>query len=77
MIDRSGEKGLFFISGSQQFHMMKNVSESLSGRVGIITLPGISLREECRIDFTEEFIPTDEYFESRRDSLCKISLPEI
>ena len=36
--------------------MMKNVSESLAGRVGIITLPGISLREEYGIDFTEPFI---------------------
>ena len=35
IIDKSSEKGLFFLSGSQQFHMMKNVSESLAGRVGI------------------------------------------
>ena len=77
LIDRSEEKGLFFISGSQQFHMMKNVSESLAGRVGIITLPGISLREEYQIDFSEPFIPTEEYFNRRREYLCNISIQEL
>lgn len=77
LIDRSNEKGLFFISGSQQFHMMKNVSESLAGRVGIITLPGISLREEYQVDFDEPFIPTEEYFEQRKNYLPNISVPEI
>ena len=71
IIDRSSEKGLFFLSGSQQFHMMKNVSESLAGRVGIITLPGISLREEYGMDFTESFIHKTEYFE-RKKIFCPI-----
>ena len=77
LIDNSEEKGLFFISGSQQFHMMKNVSESLAGRVGIITLPGISLREEYQIDFSEPFIPTTEYFEKRKACRCNIPIQEI
>jgi hypothetical protein len=77
VIDRSSEKGLFFLSGSQQFHMMKNVSESLAGRVGIITLPGISLREEYGIDFTEPFIPKTEYFERKKKFLPDISQKDI
>ena len=77
IIDRSSEKGLFFLSGSQQFHMMKNVSESLAGRVGIITLPGISLREEYGIDFTEPFIPKIEYFERKKNFLPDISQKDI
>ena len=32
IIDRDKKKGQFYMSGSQQFHMMKNVSESLAGR---------------------------------------------
>lgn len=64
-IDRSGDKGLYYISGSQQFHMMKNISESLAGRVGIVTLPGISLKEEYEVKFSEVFIPTSEYFSKR------------
>ena len=36
--DESGRKGQFFLTGSQQFKMMKNVSESLAGRIGIILM---------------------------------------
>ncbi len=32
-IDREHKKGQFFMCGSQQFKMMKGVSESLSGRI--------------------------------------------
>ena len=40
--DRSKRKGDFWITGSQVFHLMKNVSESLAGRVGIVNLLGLS-----------------------------------
>jgi predicted AAA+ superfamily ATPase len=43
--DRRRETGLFWLTGSQQFHMMKGVSESLAGRVGIVQLLGLSRRE--------------------------------
>src|SRR5512139_1460142 len=33
--DRLGEPGLFWLIGSQQFHLMKGVSESLAGRVAV------------------------------------------
>lgn len=41
-VDRSRRKGDFWITGSQVFHLMKGVSESLAGRVGILSLPGLS-----------------------------------
>ena len=44
-VDRSRKKGDFWITGSQAFHLMKNVSESLAGRVGIINLLGLSYAE--------------------------------
>lgn len=40
--DRSKQKGDFWLTGSQVFHLMKNVSESLAGRVGIVNLLGLS-----------------------------------
>ncbi len=43
--DEGGKRGQFYLTGSQQFNMMKNVSESLAGRIGIINLLGLSLRE--------------------------------
>jgi predicted AAA+ superfamily ATPase len=44
-VDKSGERGRYWLTGSQAFHSMKNVSESLSGRVGVISLLGLSQRE--------------------------------
>ncbi len=40
--DSSKQKGDIWITGSQVFRLMKNVSESLAGRVGIIRLLGLS-----------------------------------
>ena len=45
IVDNSSECGKFWITGSQQFHLMKNVSESLAGRVGIIKLNNFSYNE--------------------------------
>lgn len=44
-VDKSGNKGDFWITGSQAFRMMNNVSESLAGRVGIVNLLGLSQAE--------------------------------
>jgi predicted AAA+ superfamily ATPase len=63
--DESGRKGLFFLTGSQQFQLMKNVSESLAGRVGILQLHGLSSREILRSSFTEPFIPEKKYIRKR------------
>lgn len=41
-VDRSKQKGDFWLTGSQTFHLMHNVSESLAGRVGIVELQGLS-----------------------------------
>ena len=41
-VDKSKRKGDFWITGSQVFHLMNNVSESLAGRVGIVNLLGLS-----------------------------------
>jgi predicted AAA+ superfamily ATPase len=44
-VDRNREQGLFWLTGSQHFHLMKGVSESLAGRVGVVQLLGLSRRE--------------------------------
>ncbi len=41
-VDRSKRKGDFWLTGSQSFRLMNNVSESLAGRVGIVHLLGLS-----------------------------------
>lgn len=75
--DQDGKKGQFFLSGSQQFQMMKNVSESLAGRIGILNLMGLSLREIHGSDCLLPFIPTESYFSSRKESLFPISFRGI
>lgn len=66
IVDAQKKKGQFYLSGSQQFKMMKNVSESLAGRLGIMNLSGLSLREIAAVGFNEPFVPTNEFFEERR-----------
>jgi len=73
ILDKEKKKGQFFLSGSQQFEMMKNVSESLAGRLGILNLHGISLRELYGVSFNDPFLPTDEYFTSRKK--CMVDIP--
>ena len=55
-VDRRKSRGDFWLTGSQQFHLMENVSESLAGRVGILNLLGFSSRELAgRSDMTAPF----------------------
>lgn len=75
-IDESGPRGQFFLSGSQQFKMMQNVSESLAGRIGILNLSGLSLREILGVDFEAPFIPTNDFFSARK-SQTKIGYGEV
>lgn len=45
IVDKEKQNGMFWLTGSQAFHLMKNVSESLAGRVGIVELLGLSTNE--------------------------------
>lgn len=38
--------GLIWLTGSQKFNMMKNISESLAGRVSVFEMSGLSQREK-------------------------------
>lgn len=77
IIDSEHKKGQFYMSGSQRFVMMKNVTESLAGRLGLIELLGLSLREIRGVAFNEPFIPTDEYFSARRKDLQETSYKDV
>jgi len=62
------KKGLYCLSGSQPYQLMQGVSESLSGRVRILEMNGLSLREMQGDAFAERVLPTDEYVLSRTRS---------
>ena len=65
-VDNSNDNGGYWLTGSQQFNMMKNVSESLAGRVGIINLMGFSLSELLHKTSQESFLPVLDYIECAR-----------
>ncbi|MDR1245492.1 MAG: ATP-binding protein [Clostridiales Family XIII bacterium] len=64
-IDKTGAKGMFVLSGSQRYEMMSGMTESLAGRVNLIDLYGLSVREILGDDFREEFMPTLGYLKRR------------
>ena len=76
-VDEENAKGLFYLSGSQQFKLMKNVGESLAGRLGILNLLGLSMREYHQLKFNDAFLPTEEYFAGRRKELKPLSYDEL
>lgn len=57
IVDESEEKGLVWLTGSQQYNMMKKVRETLAGRIGILELYSLSAREKAGVlfDFDLDF----------------------
>jgi len=63
IVDREKIPGLFIITGSQQFSVMKNVSESLAGRTAILNLYPFML-EEVTNSFSESEIEIKKFLEN-------------
>lgn len=68
-IDKQQRNGMFLLSGSQAFELMQNVSETLAGRIAILKLSGLSLREIQQNPFDQPFIPSTDYLQSREAHL--------
>ena len=69
IVDESDKRGMFIMSGSQKFELMKGMSESLAGRVSINELSGLSLREIHGVKYNRHFVPTNDYLESREKEI--------
>ncbi|MDR0221582.1 MAG: ATP-binding protein [Lachnospiraceae bacterium] len=63
--DNAADNGLICLTGSQQYHLMRNVSESLAGRVAILEMSGLSLRELQGVSLNAPFVPNQKYIEER------------
>lgn len=62
-VDATHKKGVYWLTGSQQFRVMKNVHESLAGRVGIMQLLGLSNAELSKVErLPRPFLPHAEKF---------------
>lgn len=77
VVDEDKAKGQFYLTGSQSIRLMKNVSESLAGRAGVIKMLGISMRELNSIECNKPFIPTDEYIEAMESENLKFDYTAI
>ena len=69
IVDESDQRGDFILPGSQKLELMKGVSESLAGRVSIMELAGLSLREINGIMFNRHFIPSSQYLQEREKEI--------
>jgi len=76
-VDKSKKKGQYFLSGSQPFRLMQNVSESLAGRAGVLTLYGLSLREINQETWDKPFLPTKEYLLERKSEHVDTNIKKI
>ncbi len=58
-VDKHKISGLFWLTGSQKFHLMKGIQESLAGRVAIIDMLGLSGKEiENKAKESVPFLPS-------------------
>ena len=87
IVDNSDARGDFILSGSGKLELMKGMSESLAGRVSVMELTGLSIREIKGVNFNRHFIPNEEYLVEREknikpysdiwDIIHKGSYPEV
>ena len=56
LVDEDRRPGQWFLTGSQQFQVMRRISESMAGRAAILALPPIQLKERKRLPSLESFV---------------------
>jgi predicted AAA+ superfamily ATPase len=60
LVDKSDKKGQIWMTGSQQFELMAQVSDSLAGRIAIIELQGLSIYERAGLGLKQKpFLPSN------------------
>ena len=59
LVDQSPEAGRVVLTGSQTFQLMQGVSESLVGRVAILEMTGMSLRELTGCGGRGPYVPSE------------------
>ena len=69
VVDERDEKGIIFLTGSQTYELLALSSETLSGRITTLELSGLSAREVNKVNFSDPFIPSDEYVQIRADRI--------
>ena len=76
-LDNSQQKGQFYLTGSQSFQLMKNVTQSLAGRIGIINMLGLSYREIKNEPYDKPFMPFFDDLAERGEIRKEIDIREL
>ena len=58
LIDQGNEKGQVILTGSQTYNLLHGTSESLAGRIAILSMPSLSLREITNSRKNAPFLPS-------------------
>lgn len=76
IVDQDSQAGRFVLTGSQSFSLM-DISETLAGRIGILELNGLSLREIKEESYNESFIPKESFLNHEQKKISNKDLWEI
>ncbi|HHW79496.1 MAG TPA: ATP-binding protein [Acholeplasmataceae bacterium] len=85
IVDSLEDYGQIILTGSQTFHLMQEITETLAGRIGILEFQGLSYREINQDNFNLPFVPSDKYLSLDRKLITndlwsvihKGSMPEL
>ncbi|MDR0845079.1 MAG: ATP-binding protein [Tannerella sp.] len=77
LCDANEETGRFWLTGSQQYRMLKNVRESLAGRIGILTLYSLSQTEKTGTRFTNDLDFSLSCLQERQSLVPKNDMVEV
>lgn len=66
IVDNSDIYGQIILTGSQTFHLMEHVTETLAGRIGILEFQGLSKREINKDLYDLPFIPNNHFLDTVR-----------
>lgn len=76
--DRARQPGMYWLTGSQKFHLMREVSETLAGRVAIIDMLGFSAAEiDGRATSCPPFVPTREWLSGAAARMKSRAAPSL
>jgi len=74
--DKHKVNGDFWLTGSQTFHLMKEVTESLAGRVGVVRMLGLSTSEIDGTNFAQFKVESDDLIR-RFDVAKEMSMGQV
>lgn len=77
MCEDMEDTGQFWLTGSQQYNMMKHVRETLAGRIGILELYSLSQREKLGVSFDEPLDFSFRNLQARQAALPRNDINDV